>query len=399
MTVRATDTRLELLLAFMGAAELRRSEIAALNFGDLDLAGGSVWVRVGPDPRRVRFTPGTSAALTAYLAEYPTRKGALVRSRRDGARLDAKSIGTIVSASRVLAGVPDHRVPRGTTPHAPSSGEAVQRHLDAVTRRNFRPSTVEQRKRVLRRLRRALDVEILDAGRDDLALWFNALTVTPASRATELSHVRGFYQWAVFEEILEVDPTSRLRRPELARRRPRPMPDGDVARALDGAPDRVRPWLYLAAYAGLRACEISGLQAGDLLWDSVPPIILIEEQKGGDQASVPMGGPLVEVLRDCGLPATGWLFPRRDDADGPTPPHLVSRHSNNYLHGLGITHTLHTLRHWFGTNIYKTSGRDLRQTQELMRHRTPVSTAGYTFVDPGEAVHSVNALPTFPRSA
>jgi integrase len=413
------DARLELLLRLMGAEELRRSEIAALNIGDLDFGRvggrrvdvddldgateiakrGVVCVRGGPDPRRVRITLGTAAALTAYLAEYPTGKGALVRSRRDGARLDAKSIGTIVSASRVLAGVPDHRVPRGSTPHAPTSGEAVQRHLAAVTRRNFRPNTIDQRRRVLRRLRRALDVELLDAGRDDLAEWFDGLTITPESRATELSHVRSFYTWAVFEELLEVDPTSRLRRPELARRRPRPMPDVDVARALDGAPERVRPWLYLAAYAGLRACEISGLRAGDVLWDAVPPIILIEEQKGGDQASVPMGGELVEVLRDCGLPATGWLFPRRDDQDGPTPPHLVSRHANNYLHELGITHTLHTLRHWFGTQFYRASGRDLRQTQEAMRHRTPVSTAGYTFVDPGEAVNTMNLLPTFPRSA
>ena len=71
----------------------------------------------------------------------------------------------------------------------------------------------------------------------------------------------------------------------------------------------------------------------------------------------------------------------------------VSQITNRYLHDIGIAHTLHTLRHWFGTNCYRVSGRDLRATQELMGHESPASTQVYTWVDPGELAEAVGRLP------
>jgi site-specific recombinase XerD len=277
-------------------------------------------------------------------------------------------------------------------------GGLVPTHLHHLRQhRNLRPTTVDQRRRTLRRLQHHLGATpLLEATTDDILSCLDDRDLKPESRATEISHLAGFYRWALLEKLIIEDPTIRVARPELPRRRPRPMPDVDVARALAGAPERVRPWLYLAAYAGLRACEVSGLKAEDLHWDVDPPIVLVDQQKGGDQGSVPMAGVLIDVLRNADLPVTGWLFPRRDDLEGPTPPHLVSRYANEYLHSLGISHTLHTLRHWFGSNAYLANNRDLRQTQELMRHRTPVSTAIYTFVDPGESAATVNKLPLFP---
>jgi len=74
---------------------------------------------------------------------------------------------------------------------------------------------------------------------------------------------------------------------------------------------------------------------------------------------------------------------------------MVSRLCNDHLHSIGIPHTLHSLRHRYGTQVYRASGRDLRLTQELMRHKTPVSTALYTWVDPAEGAAVVAKLPTF----
>ncbi|MEZ5372413.1 MAG: tyrosine-type recombinase/integrase [Microthrixaceae bacterium] len=62
------------------------------------------------------------------------------------------------------------------------------------------------------------------------------------------------------------------------------------------------------------------------------------------------------------------------------------------LRSCGIDATIHQLRHRFATAVYQTSGRDLRTTQELLRHATPVSTAIYTWVDPADATQAVNAL-------
>lgn len=269
--------------------------------------------------------------------------------------------------------------------------DLVGRFLDDCRRRNLRPGTITQKRLALRRLYRAVyPTELLEVTHDQLVAHLDRLD-QPESRATETSHIRTFYRWTVLEQHLDVDPAARLIRPRVPRRLPRPMPTNDLAVAVDTAPERVRPWLMLAAYAGLRACEISGLRACDLMWDNDPPLLVVDQGKGGHARAVPIAPPLAAEL--AGLPRTGWLFPRRDSLPGPTPPHLVSRLANQHLHGLGITHTLHTLRHWFATETLRINGGDLRQTQELLGHQSPVSTAIYTWVDPRAAAATVAALP------
>lgn len=271
--------------------------------------------------------------------------------------------------------------------------DLTARHLDWCHARNLRPSTIYQRHRALVRLSLAIGCAPALATPEALADWWDGLTarLTPAGRKADLLHVRGFYRWAVLEEHLVTDPTLRLASPRLPRRLPRPIPDADLAVALEMAPERVRPWLYLAAYAGLRACEIAQVRGEDVAWDHEPPVLLIPEGKGGGMSAVPIPPVLAEVL--AGLPRRGWLFPRGDGLPGANRPWTISQVANRYLHGLGITHTLHTLRHWYGTSVYRESGHDLRATQELMRHLSPVSTAGYTWVSPGDAAATVARLP------
>lgn len=49
------------------------------------------------------------------------------------------------------------------------------------------------------------------------------------------------------------------------------------------------------------------------------------------------------------------------------------------------------LRHWFGTRFYGET-KDLRLTQEVMGHATPVSTAGYAAFSQADAIVAVRAL-------
>lgn len=123
----------------------------------------------------------------------------------------------------------------------------------------------------------------------------------------------------------------------------------------------------------------------------VPQVILLSDTKGGGQESVVAPPVLVRVLEDS--PKRGWVFPRRDGTPGHITGNLVSQLGNRYLHSVGITHTMHSLRHWYGTNIYQASGRDLRQTQQALRHKSVSSTQRYTWVDPGELTAIVSRLP------
>ena len=209
------------------------------------------------------------------------------------------------------------------------------------------------------------------------------------ARCTEITHVRSFYRWAAEHRLVDVNPAERLRRPKRRRGRPRPMPDAALTHALTHAPQPIRTWIYLAAYAGLRCCEIAPLHGMD--YRRTRGLLVIREQKGGDSAAVPVPPILAEQL--AGLPRDDWWFTRWDGVHEPISAGQLQRHANRWLHSQGIAHTMHTCRHWFGTYVYRASGRDLRLTQELMRHASPAHTAIYTEVDEADVVEVVSRLP------
>lgn len=271
--------------------------------------------------------------------------------------------------------------------------ELAEWHSADLRLANLRESSIRQRIYVLGRLARHLGpTHILEAEPRDLTM-FLARPLSPESRAVETTHVRQFYEWCIDVELLDLSPARRLRRPRVPRGLPLPIGEGDLAMAVDLAPDRIRPWLVLAAFAGLRACEIAPLRAEDLWHHTDPQLIIIAEGKGGHATSVPMSSHLAELLRRCDLTTSGDLFPRHDGTPGHVPAHLVSHISNRFLHSIGITSTLHKLRHRFGTELLKASGGNLRVTQEGMRHESSRSTERYTFVAPAEVAAAVEALP------
>lgn len=265
----------------------------------------------------------------------------------------------------------------------------VDAHLDWCRFRGLAESTITQRLRCLTRLAATIPGPLLLATHENLYAHLSR-PLSVEARASEVSHLRQFYKWTVAEQYATTDPTARIRRPKVPRRLPRPISETDLEMALRFAPERVRPWLVLAGWCGLRAAEIAALRAEDIQWDH-QVLIVRDAAKGGKHAAVPMCVFVVDEL--TGLPNRGWLFARHDDLPGPLPAHRVSQVANAYLHSLGIGDTIHQLRHRFGTHAYQASGRDLRVTQELLRHASPVSTAIYTWVDPRDTRATVDRIP------
>jgi len=226
----------------------------------------------------------------------------------------------------------------------------------------------------------------------DLTAFVDRLDLV-GSRATEISHIRSFYRWAVLDGKMDTNPAMRLLRPKVPRRLPRPISNEDLAMALTMAPTFEHSILMLAAYAGLRACEICQLRARSVLWTNVPRMIVIDEGKGGHEGAVPLHPVLEPVVRS--LPNRGWLYPRRDGKPGHMSRHSISGYANRYLHSIGIDGTLHTLRHWFGTHVNQVNAGDVRESQELLRHQSLESTMIYTWVNPHRAAATIAALPTF----
>lgn len=267
--------------------------------------------------------------------------------------------------------------------------EALRRHVQHMQRRGLRPNTIALRKRVLRRLELSAEVSLLHVDLDDIRRHLDRLD-DAGSRSTEATQIRGFYKWATLEGYIKDDPTYRLESIRKRKYLPRPIPDELLARALDNPPERIRSMLWLAAYTGLRAHDLAQLRGEHLMLDHDPPIVFVEDTKGGKQRTVPMAPFLVVELRPI-VPRSGWLYPYRNGRSGHIPAHYVSKLCNDYLHDLGIDETLHQLRHHFVSKCYAVD-RDLVVTQELAGHENIATTRGYTWTDPGAAVETVNQL-------
>ena len=258
--------------------------------------------------------------------------------------------------------------------------------------------TIASRRRALHRLEAALPVPLLQASAEELAAWHAGLAVAPGTLAGYISHAIQFYAWAAAEGLVDASPAVDLPVPKLARRLPRPISEGELAAAVTGAPARIRPWLVLAAWAGLRAKEIAYLRRECVLDAARPPSLLIahDATKGTRERIVPLCDYALGALLEHGLPRAGWVFVRRDGIYGPNQPWTVSRLASRYLHERGISATLHQLRHRFGTQAYQVS-HDLRAVQELLGHAQPHTTAGYAAYSNASAIQAVNALPVPPK--
>jgi integrase len=269
----------------------------------------------------------------------------------------------------------------------------ITRHLEHMRQRGLAGTTIYQRRRALSRLAQYLGGAVCEATAGELLEWRAQLTMGDDAIVAYVSHVREFFAWAAAAGLVDANPAEGLPVPRLGRRLPRPIGETDLMYAVQTAPPRIRPWLVLAGWAGLRAKEIARLRRTAVLEHASPPGLLIETDatKGRTERFVPMSAFVLAELVPV-LPASGWVFPRRDGLPGPNQPHTVSHLANEHLHSLGITETLHQLRHRFGSGTYAVK-RDLRVVQELLGHKYVTSTAGYAAFDNADAVAAVEALP------
>jgi integrase len=141
--------------------------------------------------------------------------------------------------------------------------------------------------------------------------------------------------------------------------------------------------------------EIAGLQRDDILERHEPPVLVVTAGKGDRERVVPLHPDVLAALRVFGMPKQGPVF-IGSRTGAQLSPAAMSHAVGRYFRSLGIDATGHQLRHWFGTNVYRTSGKDLRATQELLGHSSPTTTAIYAAWNPTDALNAVVALAAGP---
>lgn len=279
------------------------------------------------------------------------------------------------------------------TPHRladiPETQRLIGEYCQHQRWRNFSERTVTVRRSALRMFATFNSDTLLGATPKAVEAWLQSRPLSAKSKNEYLTTLHGFYVWAIREGLTKMDPTVRIARPKERRYLPRPIGEHDLQTAFRQADARMMAMLALAAYQGLRCCEIATLLADDVLWHHDPPLIHVREGKGGRERMLPLSHRAELALKAYGVPARGPVFPKRNGA--PYRPGSISTMIAKHLHDLGIGATAHNLRHRFGSLVYANS-LDLRLTQEMMGHASPATTQVYVAFSPTRAAAVVRDL-------
>jgi integrase/recombinase XerC len=271
--------------------------------------------------------------------------------------------------------------------------DLLPRYLQHLRRRQLAKATLRVYGATLRSYTKALDA--LTVTTEDIEQWLDTRNLNircrqgpGRSRRCYIAAIAGFHRWLVEDDARADDPTIKLVRPKVRQRQPRPIADDDLKTALAQASPRMRLWLCLAAFAGLRCFEIAGLAMGDIEMD--PPTLRLRETKGGKPRSIPIAPVVLVALEAVELPTSGPAFP--GPSGRPLTAKYVSAEINTYLRSRGIKATAHQLRHSFATEIYAGT-RDLMLVRELLGHSDISTTSLYIALVPSPAaVEAVRGL-------
>ncbi|HUY35025.1 MAG TPA: tyrosine recombinase XerC [Pirellulales bacterium] len=208
--------------------------------------------------------------------------------------------------------------------------------------------------------------------------------------ARRLASLRSFFRFGQREGWTETNPAKPLRNPRKSRSLPHFLSSVELGTLLEAPVGdkpmglRDRAILETLYSAGLRVSELVGLNDGDL--DFAAGIVRVRG-KGKRERLSPVGSFAAKAL-------ARWLKVRvinPRESQGPEAPVFVNKSGRRlttrsvgrllekYLAATGLDRrtTPHTLRHSFATHLLD-GGADIRSVQELLGHKSLVTTQIYT---------------------
>ena len=208
----------------------------------------------------------------------------------------------------------------------------------------------------------------------------------------KLACLRSFFRFAMREGWVEANIAKPLRNPRAGRKLPHFLSAEEIARLLESPPStnasgvRDRAILETMYSAGLRVSELVGLSIEDIDFSSG---LVRVRGKGRKERLSPLGSYAQKAIKD-------WLSQREPNPKA-TKEHAsavflnrfgnrltsrsVGRMLEKYLKQCGLDQRTspHTLRHSFATHLLD-RGADIRSVQELLGHKSLITTQIYTHV-------------------
>ncbi|MBP85104.1 MAG: tyrosine recombinase XerC [Planctomycetaceae bacterium] len=213
-----------------------------------------------------------------------------------------------------------------------------------------------------------------------------------SSVSRKLASMRSFFRFSQREGIVDSTPAKPLRNPRRDRKLPHFLSTDEIGQLLDAPPAtqplglRDRAILETMYSAGLRVSEAVGVNDADLDFENG---LVRVRGKGKRERLAPLGSFAMRAVKR-------WVKERSlspKEPKGGTAPvfvnkfgrRLTTRSVGRMLEkhlkhvGLDTRTTPHTLRHSFATHLLD-RGADIRSVQELLGHKSLITTQIYTHV-------------------
>lgn len=266
--------------------------------------------------------------------------------------------------------------------------DLIASHLTQLKAEGLSPDTILASRYWLTAADRQLPYGIDDVTTKELATYLANDDWSPNTRATCWRHLVRFYRWASSgdDPWLTDNPMACMKPPRGTRGIPDPVTDAELAHAIAESSDGWRVVITLAAYAGLRRCELSAIlrQHIDVNW------VRVEHGKGDKKRRIPTHPDLWELVADrpAGHLVYGWKLHR------PVTPHRLSCLAREHFDRIGLPDVhLHRFRDWFATKQIE-MGHDISEIRESLGHESLATTQIYVLVTGEQRRRAVNSLPS-----
>jgi integrase/recombinase XerD len=266
--------------------------------------------------------------------------------------------------------------------------------------RGLSQNTIESYSRDLKKLTFFLEVNEINVSpivihRTTIQQFIYAIAkkVNPRSQARMISGLRSFFDYLIFENYRETNPTDLIEAPKIGRKLPDTLSEDEINELISAVDlshpqgERNRTILETLYSCGLRVSELITLKISDLFFDEG---FIKVTGKGNKERFVPIHynaqkyiSIYIHEIRSHLKPTKGFedtLFLNRRGKG------LTRQMIFTILKDLTVKINLkkkispHTLRHSFATHLLK-NGADLRAIQQMLGHESITTTEVYVHLD------------------
>jgi site-specific recombinase XerD len=212
-------------------------------------------------------------------------------------------------------------------------------------------------------------------------------SLSAPTRARRIASIKSFYKWlTVKEKVIKENIALELDSLKIEKRSPLFLTmeeSKSLISVIDGEfKERDTAILYIFLLCGVRLRELTNINISDIKRKSLKVF-----GKGRESRTIPLSNTCIEYINKY---LEVRLIPKTDkDAlfvsklRNRISPNMVEKLVKQYITkaGLDKKYSVHKLRHTTGTTLYNSSNNDIRAVQEILGHKSILTTEKYVHLD------------------